>query len=578
VLLAAAPVVVGVAAGPLVAATAIDRSVVVALVQGNVPRAGFRVEPMANGRVTVRNLSTTTKVQVEDHDPLAPSSAKEFSLPLLITIGSKSVQIQSGDGPDGLRSLAEPTLAPGIKTSLPASMLRVKLHQPGGEAVADWFRTVTAVLHSAAVSEDFFERAARALTDLVGLDRGRVLLREGDGWRTVSLAGKEGDEQPVGQPSTRMLQRLLNEKRTFWQSCALLNNEGASLTGVQAVVASPILDARGEVIGTLYGEVGGRTSVRQISELEALLVDTLASGVATGLARLDQQRAAVAAQVRFEQFFTPELSRFLALQPDLLRGRDAEVTLLFCDIRGFSRISERLTPAETVSWIGDTMSALSDCIAATQGVVVDYIGDEVLAMWGAPAEQPNHAQLACQAALAMISAVEVVNQQWQSKLCEPLRVGVGINTGLAHVGNTGSTRKFKYGPLGKEVNLASRVQGATRYLQADVLVTASTHARLAEGNGARRLCKVRVVNISQPVDLYQLPVGETADWARLKQEYEHALGEFEQQNFRVAARILSQLIFDFPNDGPAMALLSRAAVLMASPPEKFSPVWELPGK
>ena len=82
-----------------------------------------------------------------------------------------------------------------------------------------------------------------------------------------------------------------------------------------------------------------------ITELEARLVELLASGVAAGLARLEQEQAALAARVQFEQFFTPELARQLALQPDLLKGRDTEVTLLFCDIRGFSRISERLGPA-----------------------------------------------------------------------------------------------------------------------------------------------------------------------------------------------------------------------------------------
>jgi len=105
----------------------------------------------------------------------------------------------------------------------------------------------------------------------------------------------------------------------------------------------------------------------------------------------------LAARVQFEQFFTPSLASELAARPDLLKGRSLEVTLLFCDIRGFSRISERLGPGGTVEWISNVMEVLSDCVLAHQGVLVDYIGDELIAMWGAPKEEPQHAQLACRA-------------------------------------------------------------------------------------------------------------------------------------------------------------------------------------
>src|SRR5262249_19084877 len=153
-----------------------------------------------------------------------------------------------------------------------------------------------------------------------------------------------------------------------------------------------LLDRAGRVIGALYGErsregpptPGG-------GKLEAILVDLLACGVATGLARQEQERAAVQAQVRFEQFFGPELARHLQQEPDLLEGREAEVTLLFCDIRGFSRVSERLGPAGTVRWVGDVMGELSECVLAEGGVLVDYVGDEMLAMWGAPRPQADQA-------------------------------------------------------------------------------------------------------------------------------------------------------------------------------------------
>src|SRR5207302_9940389 len=138
-----------------------------------------------------------------------------------------------------------------------------------------------------------------------------------------------------------------------------------------------------------------------------------------------------------------------------------------------------------------------------EGVLVDYIGDEIMAMWGAPEEQPNHAQLACNAALSMLDHLPALNQRWQSTLGEPMSLGIGLNSGEAHVGNTGSPRKFKYGPLGNTVNLASRVQGVTKYLRSRLLLTEQTCQEIGRLDPqlrarARRVGKVSVVNIDEP--------------------------------------------------------------------------------
>jgi class 3 adenylate cyclase len=359
----------------------------------------------------------------------------------------------------------------------------------------------------------------------------------------------------------------------------------ASLGGVQAVIAAPILNQAGEVIAVLYGDrhsgagrqlPGSRDG--SISKLEAMLVETFACSVAAGLLRIEQERKLLAAQVRFEQFFTPELARQLAAEPDLLRGRDAEVTLLFCDIRGFSRVSERLGPAATSQWIESVLSTFSDCIIAHQGVLVDYLGDELLAMWGSPIEQPDQAERACRSALDMWRALATLNAQWRSLLNEPIRIGIGINTGIARVGNTGSNRKFKYGPLGNAVNLASRVQGATKYLKAGILMTAATHARCIGDFLTRRLCPVRVVNISEPVELYELINDADPAAKTLCARYEAALDEYCRRNFRLAAKILAEILDEHPNDGPSVVLLSRVVDQLVNPDAAFNPAWELPGK
>jgi adenylate cyclase len=154
------------------------------------------------------------------------------------------------------------------------------------------------------------------------------------------------------------------EKKTFWEVPGP-SHAVASLLQVDAIVAAPILDRNGAVIGALYGDrrqASASTSTVPITELDAMLVELLARGVAAGLARLEQEQEAMAARVRFEQFFSPELSRQLTLQPDLLNGRDEEVSILCCDIRGFSRICEKLGPGRTIEWINHALEEFSDCV------------------------------------------------------------------------------------------------------------------------------------------------------------------------------------------------------------------------
>lgn len=281
----------------------------------------------------------------------------------------------------------------------------------------------------------------------------------------------------------------------------------------------------------------------------------------------------------FGQFFTPELARHFVRHPELLKsGHEAEVSILFCDIRKFSGISERLGPSDTVSWLSEVMETLSDCVIEQRGVLVDYIGDELMAMWGAPEEQPDHAQRACQAAITMLARLPALSSKWLDVVGEPTRVGIGINTGPARVGNTGSRRKFKYGALGNSVNLASRVQGATKYFGTDLLVTGDTFRQCAARFPARRLCRVRVVNIEKPVELYEVFL-EGGDAAQdLRQRYERALDEFELGRFAVAASILGNLLVDFPHDRPALQLMSRVAEMLLHEPDSFDPVTELQSK
>jgi adenylate cyclase len=556
--------------------------------EATVSRRHVLIEPMAAGRVRLTNLREMN-VRLPGNAEMGPGTSFEFSLPCEFPLAKRLIRIEPVDADDmALYSLAEPARLPGQDSANLIAVPNFNLVSDGtisAQAVIRWLYDALDVLQSAIHSADFYQKAAQAAIGMVGLDACRVLLRQRDNWE-VQAAAAAGlhDDESAWRPSRRVLSRIQEERRTFWQVPGQSGGGetvGASLVGVRALVAAPIMDPRGQVIGALYGERRkgrGATAVPQVSEIDAKIMELLAWSIATGLARMEMEKVAVEAQVRFEQFFTPELSRQLAGRPELLDGRQEEVTCLICDIRGSSRITERLGPSRTIDWIRDVMSHVSDCVMDHGGVIVDFTGDGALAMWGAPEKQADHAERACRAALAMLATLPKLDERWSTETNERMAFGIGISSGPAQVGNIGSRRKFKYGPLGNTVNLASRVEGATKYLKSNVLITGSTKALLGQAWHTRRLARVRTMHIAEPVDLYELTGDSSQAWESLRESYEGALDAFEKKDLRAAARILGALQIDYPNDGPSLVLLARTVQYLADDGAAFEPVYTLPGK
>jgi adenylate cyclase len=546
------------------------------------------LEEVSGRWVLIRNLSAHVSFGVEGGSQVKPGCECEAELPVVLTLGTKVVRIehsaheehekivQSLDHPTDFRLGASSEESPFSTLNLSASAV------PDAAGVIGWLRAMIRVLQSAACDVDFFQKAAQAVVEVVRLDLGRVLTRDGGDWKTVTFfPGSAGEYEQSNPPSQMVLSRVCGEKRTSWFDPLGIDEDCSSLAGVASVVAAPVLDRSGQVMAILYGERRLQSlleAARPVSRLDAMLVEVLAVGVSAGLARLEQEHAALSLQARLEQFFTPELARQLATRPDLLTGQDLEITVMFCDIRGFSRITRNHGTAFTLEWTNDVLSTLSDCVLKHQGVLVDYIGDELMAMWGAPEAQPDHAERACRAALEMIGCVAPLNQRWQEALGEPMGLGIGINTGLARVGNTGSRQKFKYGPLGDTVNVASRVQGASKYFKSSLLVTRATRDRLGPGFPLRRLGQARVVNIAEPIELFELFSPDQSDAPELSSAYEEALAAFEAREFRKATGILGRHVSVHRDDGPSFALLARAIGCIVDEPESFDPAFRLKGK
>lgn len=347
------------------------------------------------------------------------------------------------------------------------------------------------------------------------------------------------------------------------------------------------MKARGDLAHTPVIVVTGRRGVEDaVRCLENGAEDFITKPVEIELLRARVNSVMEKKRLRereFAQHFPLALAREFARKPYLrdTAGKHAEVSVLFADIRRFSTISEQLGPEKTLEWLRAVMEELSTCVIRHGGVLVDYAGDEILAMWGAPEEIKDHAQRACDAGLDMLKRIEKVSKHWEPEINSETAVGIGVSSGQALVGNIGSTRRFKYGPLGNVVNIASRVQSATSRFRVSLMVTGKTRQLLGAkwSRGAlRRLCNVRVKNIASPVELNELTLPTGARAQKYREKYEQALGHFEKGENQQASAILGDLLVKQPEDGPSLLLMSRVVDAMLSPQAAAEPVWDLPSK
>jgi len=185
-----------------------------------------------------------------------------------------------------------------------------------------------------------------------------------------------------------------------------------------------------------------------------------------------------------------------------LGGNRVEVTVLFADIRGFTAFSEKRDPRQVVSILNSYFAMMADIILKNKGTLDKYIGDGILAFFGAPIVRVEHAESAVHSAIEMVSMLDVLNKELM--LDVPLRIGIGIHSGEAVVGNIGSTRKMEYTIIGDTVNTASRVEGMTKELQANILITEETFSRLKILDNITPEKEIILRGKTQPIKLYRV--------------------------------------------------------------------------
>jgi len=283
----------------------------------------------------------------------------------------------------------------------------------------------------------------------------------------------------------------------------------AALIGITLAVRLRPLPALGAVTGVLllYAVI----CVMLFTSMRVML-PVVAPGLGIGLAYVsgtsiqlyDEQRKRAEVRSLFERYVAPAAIDLMLTQPETyaMGGQRRELTVLFSDIRGFTTLSEGLSPDDVVVLLNRYLSRMTELIFAYGGTIDKFEGDAILAIWNAPLPVPDHATQAVRCALAMLDALPDLQPAWGEKSSARLQIGIGINTGQAFVGNIGSTRRMDYTVIGDTVNLASRLQDLTKAEQIPLLFSDATRSQLSEAFPTRLVTTTQVKGRIQAVDVY----------------------------------------------------------------------------
>ena len=277
----------------------------------------------------------------------------------------------------------------------------------------------------------------------------------------------------------------------------------------------------------------------------------------------------------FSHYVTSSVVNEMLKDPEKLKlgGAKRDLSVLFSDIRGFTTISEGMTAEDLVHLLNEYLTVMTDIVFKYEGTLDKYMGDALMAIYGAPLDQHDHPRRACHSAIEMMEGLKKLNEKWIREGKTPLDIGIGINTGMMMVGNMGSEQLFDYTVLGDAVNLSSRLEGANKTYQTNILISEFTYERVKQDFTCMELDSVRVKGKRLPVKIYQL-VGER-DLAEAQKEaieyFHRGLELYKKQQWDEAIALFQNVTAIDPGIRAAGLYIQRSLELKISPPP---PDWD----
>jgi len=270
----------------------------------------------------------------------------------------------------------------------------------------------------------------------------------------------------------------------------------------------------------------------------------------------------------FGQYVSDSVVEAIIASPDRLQlgGEEVDVTVLFSDLVDFSALAENTAPKELIRLLNEYFTAMTEIILAHQGMVDKFIGDAIMAFWGAPLPLADHAIRACEAALQMQNAMQPLNKAWVAQGFPAISARIGLHTGPVIAGNVGSRRRFNYTVMGDAVNLASRLEHANNAFGTGVILSEATSRRLGKAFLVRELDLVQVRGRAQPVTVFELlslmPPNGPPPWLPI---FEAGRAAFKDGKIPEAASLFQEILDSYLEDPPSRAYLKRCQKHLEKP-------------
>jgi class 3 adenylate cyclase len=279
----------------------------------------------------------------------------------------------------------------------------------------------------------------------------------------------------------------------------------------------------------------------------------------------------------FSTYLSEDVVEEIVSDPTRLQlgGINRHMTALFTDVRDFTRIAEALKPEQLIDLLNYYLSTMSDLILEQKGTIDKYQGDAIISFFGAPLELEDHALRACIAAIMMKRAEKEANKYILEKKISPtpLLTRIGINTGEMIVGNMGTQKKMNYTIISNAVNLAARIEGVNKQYGTWILASETTVQETGGRLLTRRLDRIRVVGIQEPIRIYEIleMAGASEDLEKLAKLFNEAFIIFEARRWKEAELAFKNILQDYPKDGPSQLYLNRCVKFQTHPP---TPDWD----
>ena len=288
----------------------------------------------------------------------------------------------------------------------------------------------------------------------------------------------------------------------------------------------------------------------------------------------------------FQFYLNPAVINQLMDKPDSLKlgGEKKTLTVFFSDVRGFTTISETLSPEALTSLLNEYFTPMTNIILESSGLLDKYIGDAIMAVWGAPIEMEDHPDRALRSSLLMLDALDGLRSKWKERGMPLIDIGCGINTGPMVVGNMGSDQRFDYTVLGDSVNLGARLEGITKQYGVKIICSEFTKAALKNPKAflLRELDDIQVKGKNEPVKIFECMRSSperTPIFTELIGQYEQALQFYRSQDWTRAEGAFMKCLQIRPDDGPSTEFLERCQYLREhSPGDNWNGVWVMKTK